>query len=159
MSAWRVLRRIDPAVNDVDTMPAIHRRPDEDLAATEMADAGDEERARELGVETPPGGCVEDVGAVLRDAEGEPAELGGEHRDRSARAGEVIVQMDQTTLAHARSDDAGLGEVGELAEERRQAGRSCAPGETEGTPPALRRAPQDARVRAEQALRASAAAR
>ena len=144
------LHGIDTAMDDVHPVPAVDRCPDQHLAAAEVADAGDEERARELGVEAPPFRGIEDVGTVLRDAEREAAELGGEHRDGPARAGEVIVQVDQTALAHALGDDAGLGEVGELTKERRGAWRAGAPGQPQRAQPAIGRAREQAGMRAQQ---------
>jgi hypothetical protein len=151
MRTRRELRRVDAAVDDVHSIPAFGRRPDQHLAAAEVADAGDEERPGELGVQSPPRGREEDVGPVLRDAEREAAQGGRKHGHGAARAGEVIVQMHQPALAHPVGHDAGFGEVGELAEEGGGPGRPGSPGQTQGTPPTPRGIRQQARVGSKQA--------
>jgi hypothetical protein len=150
VGAWREVGGCDAAVHDVHAIPALHRRPDQHLAAAEVADAGDEGGARELGVEPPPFGREEDVRAVLGNAERRAAQLGGQHGDRAARAREVIVQMYQPSLAHAVGHHAGLGEVRGLPEGGAEPRRPRAQRERERSAVATGRCGQQPEMRAEQ---------
>jgi hypothetical protein len=126
------LFRADAAVDDMQLVPRVLRGEDHRLAAREMADARDELRPSDLGVDAPVLRLVKLGRPVHREAVGEPAERRREHRDGTARVGKMVVQVGEVVVPQPLRDEPGLEKISRLQRERLQPGGAGGQRDAEG---------------------------
>ena len=119
---------MDPAVDDVQAVPAALVDERHQLAAGEVADAGDEGGVLGLLRQAVSFDVEEFGGAVHREAPGPrparaAAEVGRQQRDIGGDVGEVDVDVADAPLGQATPDQHRLGEVKELPEQPAEAAR------------------------------------